>query len=608
MIRLLASLLLILFISFLFVIITNKKIGKMIPLTYIFLTAAMWVCSFFEQLSLFKYTLIIGIVILFIISSYLLLSKKRNIKNVIDNFIRPSLLIYIFIYLALYNLVLNIGINNIDDYYFWGLKLKDMQINDVLYSNTIEQVIGNTTYPPFPFLMEMSFIKLFGQFNPSIAIFALSTFTISFFIPLFDDMGKNIIKIIVGIIAVVCTILVVQVNPSMINDSLIINSLYVDWILSILLAYGFYCIYDFNQSDTFDSINIGVIASTLIMFKQIGLALALLLAVTLFIYLFIRDKKINNKALIVIILPLLVYAIWKVQLSNYVGNYSTVSGITNGLQGVGEANSDELGYYTTVINSFLKAYFNEPIIYRPIKLSYFILTIMITLVLFLLGIKNNDKKYYYSISLMYFLGSLGYALGILLSYMFLFPEYEAVIVALFGRYMQTYTYFGIALVVMILFRTRKKIYGLAICVLVLMIFIEPKSIDILIHGNGNDSIKVMEPNIQQYFTEEYNDEPMIVINQNNLLYRFMIYYNAYDNNQYITYHQVKGENALENFISLLEKNNLVYIGDYDDEFNNVWKQISDTEPYNHTLYRVVNDDSKNGFEFEMIYCWDSNEQ
>lgn len=290
MFRMFVVLTIILLISLFTTIVFDIKVGRSLPITYFLLTIMMWFCSFFERLSLFKYVLFLFIFIYFAIS--LSFVKKR--PNSIKNFMRPSLIVFVIVFCFLYVALQKVYLTNTDDLFFWGLRLKDMQATDAMYSKTLYMQTGNSSYPPFPFLLEMSFIKLFGEFNQSYSILGASTFALSFFMPLFDNQSfknrKDFFKVGISLFLVAIVSFCVQANKSMIDNIFIYNSLYVDWVIAIQLAYGMFILIDFDYDNYFSYINLGIILSFLVMYKQISFALALLLLATAVVCILIKSK------------------------------------------------------------------------------------------------------------------------------------------------------------------------------------------------------------------------------------------------------------------------------------------------------------------------------
>lgn len=612
MFRLLIAIAVILYFSLFFVIVSKQRIGKIIPLTYVFLAFVFFVASLIGSLSYFKYLLVACAIFS---CSYILLMyfrRKIDIKEMLDNYFRPSLFIYLLFFVYLYLVLGNVELSNIDDLNFWGIKLLDMMRTDKLYTTTEYAVYGVTQYPPFPFLLEGAFIKLFGTVDQSYSMLAIGSFSFSFFLPIIDQFEnglKGFLKSLMVFAISVLTTLMVQKNYSMAYDSFIYNSLYVDWILSIVLAYGMSVLYNFNSESKFDYFQMAICSLVLIMTKQIGMALMLLLWVMTYVYLALENHKIIIKrkqllyfVLFVIGIPMFVYLVWKVQ----IGQFSQISVVSEITDGIGEVISpesvDRASFYTWFIARFVSAYFNTPIILRPIEISYFWLTLIATAVLLFIGKLRKESIDYYTIPVFYFLGSIGYALGIMLSYMFVFGS-EGETMVMFGRYMQTYTYAGFVLVIYILMRGNFSFKKSLLIFVISLLLVEPASIKTICYIKDRENYRDNQvPYIKNYLDNEYNYQNMVVFNQTDIKYKALFKYLAQEKNRNIEYAQVLDETSFENFLIFFKDKELVYIGDYDKRFLKYWDMITDVEPYNSSLYRIVKE--ADGYDFELIYTWD----
>ena len=347
----------------------------------------------------------------------------------------------------------NVGLSNIDDLGLWGSRIKDMMRTDVMYTNEQYTAFGVSSYPPFTGMLGVLFCKILGGFNESYAILSMSMFSISFFFPLLDKFKWDIKGIFASISTFILSVLItlcVSQNSSMAYESFVYNSLYVDWLLSFALASSFYKIYNFDFNSVFDYLFIGVNCTVMILTKQIGIALVLLVVATLLLKL-LFDKNKNKQSFIKYftlsaLLPIIVFVIWRWYLSLFIGKTSIDGGM---ISNASNTLSNDIDTALNTIKLFVEAFFNRDIMVHPIELSYFWLIIIIVFVLSIFGIIKKKDKTYYLTTLMYFLGSLGYALAILLSYLFIFG-YEGTTLAMYGRYMQTYTYAGVIIVLMLM--------------------------------------------------------------------------------------------------------------------------------------------------------------
>ena len=282
MLRLCFSLGVMLYLAFFFVCVTKKKAGRIFPLVYVAIATLMFCATSLGKLSYFKYFLIFFAIFTMAFIIYNLIKKKINIGEIVKLYIRPSLLVFVLFFIYLYFVLGNVELSNIDDLNFWGIRVLDVLRNDEFYTLDKYAVLGNTTYPPFSTLLEAAFIKMFGSVDQSFSMLAMGTFSFSFFLALFDSYEFSFqggFKTILTFVITVFITLSVQKNYSMAYDSYIYNSLYVDWILAIVLGFGISRLVKFDIYDTYSYFEIGMCSYILIATKQIGMALVLLITV-----------------------------------------------------------------------------------------------------------------------------------------------------------------------------------------------------------------------------------------------------------------------------------------------------------------------------------------
>lgn len=609
MINLLITLSVLLIFAYYICEIFKTTFGKAIPFSFVLICIIQFIAALSGKLSNFKYALILFLGIMII--HLFLRGYKNKFKNFINkDYFSMSLLVFILLFCYLYLNTSNMAISNIDDMGYWGTRLDDMFRNDSLYSVNSYVVYGGKGYPPFTHLLEFGLAKLLGGLSDGNVIFALSSFCYSFFMPLFDRFkfnSKDIIYSIIQFIGIIVLMLCISLNPTNNNPSYIFNSIYVDWLLSIALMYGFYVTYNFKFEKIFDYISIGMVTFVLIFTKQIGLALALLLCVTLFMKM-VLDKKINFKSIIIFILicvviPFLIYYSWS-SFANYIltgASNNTISGslpIGSGFVSGTVSNSDNI----KKIMDFFIFSIREPVMLHPIKLSYFAIVIIVTVGLVVFGKINKEKISFYLIPIFYFLGSIGYALGIELSYINLFSDGDTY--PLFGRYMQTYTYFGLLLILVLLY---DKLNAKKISIILMLsscLCINPDSIESFIYNPNRIIYREKERTlICSWIDKEYNYQPILVVNQTDMVYLNLFKRMFGEKGENVTYKQFMSEDDVNTFKRYLNENDYIIIGDSNDLFNKLWSEITDIPPYNSTLYKIIKDN--NGLSLEMVYTWEN---
>ncbi len=659
MLRLVFSIFIILFLSTFVSLTLNIKIGRSISLSYVAMAFLMFVMSMFTKVSNFKYLILIMIAFIFLYLFVRFRDKKINIKKVKELCLRPILLVFVLFFTYLYFVIGNIQLSNIDDLGYWGTRVLDINRTDALYTREYT-VFSNFSYPPFTALIEIVFVKLFGTFKQSYLILAQASFCFSLFLNLFDKYEfkfKDLIKVFITLVVVVSVTLMVQKNQSFGDNAFIYNSIYVDWLMGLLLGKCMSLYYDFKKKEVSSYIELGLFEAALILVKPTAIPLVVLIVVTGYVYLALNNKKLflpshelKNYLLYIFGLPTVFYIVWRIYFSIYSSNKSQISStmlialigavifavIVVSLCGLlYKKHKDKINlrivfgvilflpvvlfaftlvfkpsifegndnYYISILVRFIDAYFSSSIFLHPFKFTYYFINLLTTLSLLGVGYLRKKENEYYSIPVLFYLGSLGYALMIMLSYMFVFG-YEGYTLVVFGRYMQTYTLAGIALLVLVVFYEYINYKKMSIIALISLLFIEPDSISTLIYDKDWQNFRTDEQiqALDDFFEYQYNYEKMAVFAQYDMRDLSLIGYLADEKKENITYYEGITLDQEERFDLAIKNNDYAFIGTRDDVLIDLWLKYSDEEPYNMTLYKINHEGDS--ISFELVQTWD----
>ena len=659
MLRLCFTLFVLLFYSFFVGAVTNLTIGHSIPLSYILLAFLMFFISMITKVSNFKYFVLLSILLMSI--ALIIFNKKGKIKfkEALNKFLKPSLLIYVVFFIYLYFVIGKIQLSNIDDLGYWGTRVLDINRTDALYTKEYT-VFSNFSYPPFTALIEIVFVKLFGTFNQSYLILAQASFCFSLLLNVFDKYDcnlKSILKIIITLLIIICATLMIQNNKSFGDQAYIYNSIYVDWLIGMLLGKCLSLLYKFDIENKYSYIELGLFESSLILVKPTAIPLVVLIVVCTYVYLTLNEKrlflnknKLVNYILYVLGLPLIIYFVWKVYFSIYSSNKSQISGtmicmligtvlavvlitIVCGLIYKKHKNKIKLkflfgicmflpaviyalvlvinpsffkgndNYYLSILVRFIDTYFGGQIFTHPFTMSYYFITILVTIALLAIGNARKKENSFYSIPVLYYFGSIGYALMILLSYMFVF-NYEGYTLVVFGRYMQTYTYAGVVLLILVILEEELNCLALGGVAVISMLFVEPDSVSTIIYNNNweNYRSEAQIEAIDNYFEYEYNYENMAVFAQYDMRDLSLIGYLADEKKTNIKYYEAITSEDEERFDEAIKNNDYAFVGTRDDVLVSLWSKYSDEEPYNMSLYKINHDGDDT--TIELVYTWD----
>ena len=323
--------------------------------------------------------------------------------------------------------------------------LKEMFRLDNFYTVTNSTLLVHKDYPPFIQLYEFFFLKISGGYSESYSIMFIHLLEFSFLLSFINEKKdiniKNIIKItgksllLIGII--IGIILLFDMH-------LIMNSIYNDYILSILVAYIIsLIIIEKDKLSNYLLFNVSLVSTFLLLTKQISIAFY---AMIIFFYLIclrknvkLEKKKIIKLLIVLVITPLLFYKSWSLFVDHYniFKQFNTSDIKFNELIDVFFNTSNEKH---VIVSNYIKSIFNEKLsVFNLFNISYFSSFVVYSVLVIIFTIKNtmysrlNIFKYYLTI----LLGFIGYSLLMLILYIFCFGG-EGYTLASFNRYMDTY--------------------------------------------------------------------------------------------------------------------------------------------------------------------------
>lgn len=596
MFKLFCLLFIILVFDLFYVLLLNIKFGKALPISFISFFFIGFISGLIGNLSYYKYV----VPCLFVILSIIVwLSKRKDFsfKKIIDNYFNLSFILFIALFIYMWFLYRNYGLSNIDDLFHWSLS-----VSTIVKSGTLFPVGWFiNSYPPFVTWYIAMICYFLGGYSESFCLFALSNLCLSFIFPFLDKYTfkkKDILLFAITSLILILSFLCINITEF---DQLVFvfNSIYIDWIMAILFAYLFYLVYTYS-GEKHEAIYFSLILTALALTKQVSIPLSLICLFSLLIKQILNNKLKLINILIIIILPILCYSCWSILLKT-INNSQPVS---LSLTAVSRASSSFLDDSTSslqISKDFVTAMFMRPIIFHPIKISYFFFVTCSFIYLLVYGLFSKKKKEYFSTSVIAYLGSFGFALVMLISYIAVIPDGYSI--PLFSRYMQTYTFAYLLICIFLTIDNNDKIVHSLVILFIIVLLIEPKSINTICISDINSYYKINERNkINQFISDVYNNEKIGVLSQTDIKYKSSIMFMFYDNQKFdnVSFIQVFKQydndiNALKDFLGQFE---YLLIADHDTTLSNYWKQITDTPLYNSTIYKV--NSSSNDIDIQLI--------
>lgn len=453
--------------------ITKKTFGKCLPLTLMLSAFTL----FFSQFIFKTFNIGIAINFVFALLSLLLLIKNRKNKEKLiiykNNYFSKGLYAFLTIYIVVFILDFNRCFSMWDEKSHWGVMIKEMLRIDDFYSAKASTLLVHKDYPPIFQLFELFWYKLSMSYKESYIIRAVHVFEFSLFIPAMVEKikintdKKAIIRIISNTVAIMGIIFLMILFFDQHN---IINSIYNDYMMAILVAYGIcVVVFEKNTLSNFTLLTLSTISSFLLLTKQMGLPLYLII-----LFIFIVDliiKYINNKKtkklltkenilialkvfIILIIVPLLLWKFW----NNYIDSLHIekqfdladlkimkLPSIMKGTYGEKWQNTAAINYISAVKSRNITTS-------NVIVLTYvqsLILFLVLLYIIWLIGKKYFYKKQIPLIGSTILIGAIGYAIVMLIMYVFSFGSREGVNISSFDRYMDTYMIIALSVIIML---------------------------------------------------------------------------------------------------------------------------------------------------------------
>lgn len=555
-----------------------------------FILSSFWILSFSLIICFFFNKEIKDTVVLSFITSFILLFFGGLIGNILSFFIIGWIIIvafysyvffrkkiigllktidikFIIVYLCLSLIVFiyyqNAGFRFTDEFMHWGPMVKEMFRINKFYCSSESMLLVHKDYPPFFSLIELLFCMFGRGYAEKYLYIGLVSFAISIYISLSFN-SKNKYLSLLGLIIIGFTF---QYIPSIQDNTSIYNSVYIDYVLSLLFVYTICCLIKIDQYDDFNNKELALCFTALLMSKQIGV---LYFGICVVYMLFFIKKK-NRKYPICLLMPIVFYLIWKIII------------LTNGINGQFSLSNFSLrNEAISILKMFLDAIVSKPLFINPTHINTLFSFIITTAALFIVD-KTNNKK----ITITYGIGFVLYLGVICLLYMFVFSVEEALTLSSFERYIISYVYIGFALITVCVCDSDNTIKQVVYMLLVILLC------DL---GNANINKIIDRKNI-------------LVINQQNADVEFNFYQTtgsvySFDECPYLN------ENEIDKFKTIVKDYDYVYVYLYDDPFYKIWCDLTDDHSLeNDSLFYkesdnplVLNNSNFNTIYYVIKYC------
>lgn len=448
-------------------LLLKKRFEEVLPSAIMLSGLILYLASFLGKLSIGFYLLVfvsLGFPIFLLIKK----NKEKELILYLDKILTPGLLIFFVVYLEIYILNLNRGFTEWDEFSHWGPMVKETLRLDTFYSDPLSKSLTHKDYPPAIVLIEVLWCKLnniIGSgYREDILYKALQTFILSMYMPAFNKLEwKNVTRGKMAAYAVLSSLILLSLQLIMpLGEAKIFATIYTDGAMAVVFAYCLFTIIANSQNYDYGYyFQISISLTFLLLIKQMGIALYLLaLGIYLLNIMFINSKTkiiVDFKELVYIIggfvgFPQFFSILWSLYIKKLgiKGQFSISSIKLKSLFDIVQGCGGEEWQHTVYIN-FIDKFCTKKLKSSPLPLSYWQLVLILGLMLYLVGKINKDlliRKQIYLLDICIVLGSVAYAVAMMLLYMYSFGEYEGTRIVCYERYMGTYIFAFFSLIIM----------------------------------------------------------------------------------------------------------------------------------------------------------------
>ncbi|HEX3026266.1 MAG TPA: hypothetical protein VHR42_03440 [Clostridia bacterium] len=444
-------------LSLLLSTVFRKKIEETLPVSMFLVIILIYAAGLTGHLNVGVYLVSILAVAAVVC---LIVKLIRSRENLLRSIRTPGLAIFLLLFV--FSLFLQHGrvLVGWDEMSHWGLAAKNMFLLNNFGTGPDSNLIFKD-YPPAAAVFEYFCLKLNGGYSDSIVMMSYNLLAFSPLLIVFREVEWKQWKQIIIRLLVILALPLAFYCDYRISVADFYTTIYVDPLLGILFGYMLYSWFS-DKKDGFYTLKLCCTLFVMTLLKASGFGLALILLIIAALYqamLYIRRRAnhavpavAKKQVLQFIFMAVSVFAAeysWKlVMASNHItkkfqtGNITLLT-VINVLSGKGEP------YTREVIRRFLTALFTKPLIHIGMVLP--VGTVLLTaamaglMILLVRTEKDQTVKYRLKVTgaaLIVF--EFLYALSLLILYLFSFSQGEALALASFERYMNTY-FLGISI-------------------------------------------------------------------------------------------------------------------------------------------------------------------
>ena len=571
------------------VLIFKKSFGKCLPIALILSALTLYLSQvIFGTFEIgFWFNIVSAVASVIFVAIF----RKKVWAEFKKNYFTTGIIVFLVVYIIVFIYDFNRNFAVWDEFSHWGMMLREMLRLDKFYSVEASNLMVHKDYPPIMSIFELFWTKLCGGvFKEVLAERAVHTLTLSMILPfIFEKIlaKKEILKtIFISILATFAVALVIL----LFDKHGVMQTIYNDYTMAIVVAYLIAAIVLSKKIDGFIIFQTFIGGCFLVLLKQMGLPLYLMVVCFLVIMMIVRKVKNWKKivgTIVLMIAPILLLLIWNKFTAGVAKQFDLSSISLSSFFKMLITHEDD-GWQLYTIKNFIKSFAQEGISTSAIPLSFFqglILASGLFVLVYKMFKKNLGKKEMVTLGIILIIGAIGYTATMMILYVFSFGSYEGPILTSYERYMGTYLMICFAVILFILvYRTSESGQNskIAVATLALAIFITPTNYARIypkIFNSEPEPYSVIAKEIKENIPEE---DPKILFIYENFKISYGYYMQYYFNPIKITAGDISNLKSIESY-------DYVYVFNMDHE--DLEKYCSSTdgtcEIKENTLYKVI---------------------
>lgn len=365
--------------------------------------------------------------------------KNKSVKGLIaTNEFAVFILAYILIFIT------NYGKHFIewDEFSHWGLFVKETFRLDALFCKSPYGFV-HKDYVPAITVFETLYCKLSSRFNEADSYRGIQLLQMAMVLPIAFSGFTHSDKFKNKILSIGSKLLIIIGLPLLFSSPLYYHTIYQDLIFGILIFYSMWIVFT-EENGKYKSFILALALSMLVLSKMAAMAFLPMIVIFYLVYslLFEKDSLANKviSSIIVLVVPVFLW----IGCNKYIDLYVANSGGGQSYDGISIdtvigiiTHNGAVSYQNIVETRYFSAIVNEGIIGNA---SYLVVILILVIVLgaFAYALDGIERRKVLLIDLWIMLAGITYALLMWILYLTSFSEYEAMNLASFNRYMETY--------------------------------------------------------------------------------------------------------------------------------------------------------------------------